>query len=148
MPNNFGMPESTLTTHRLKYVAFLRPCDTPHFLANFKYSFKKIWFEQRFRARRNNALFVNWHFVDILGILTCSKVELFLQVPSWQPAYEEVVHSLRVQQLFSHTFAPCCLLKCGVLSWYAFLSLSTTYTIFCCSPHLPYLAAVFIICPL
>lgn len=70
VPNILQMVDNALITHSLKYVAFSRSYDTLHPLTNFEYWFSKITFEQRFWVWRNEALFVNWHCVNIFSIRT------------------------------------------------------------------------------
>lgn len=57
--NNLGLEDIALIAFSLALVTFRRPYYTPHFLANLEYWFKQVQFEQRFRVRRNTALFEN-----------------------------------------------------------------------------------------
>lgn len=84
---------------------FLRLYETIHCMTNFEYQFKKIQFGQRFRVRRNAALVVNSHRVQNFGMLTCSREDVFVQVPSQRAAYEgSHLPSAPTPMVFAHQF--------------------------------------------
>lgn len=68
-------------SHGLEYVAFTCPFDSVHHLTNSEYWCSEMQFGQRFFVRGHAALFVNWHRVDIFGILCLDEQNVFVRVP-------------------------------------------------------------------
>lgn len=80
---NLRLVDDAPAIHSPNYVAFTRALIKLYFLANFDYWFKKIVFAQRFCDRTGSNLFCNGHFVDIFGIPTSEREEIFVKVQSW-----------------------------------------------------------------
>lgn len=75
---SLSLPIDDPVTHIPDYVTFTRLYYTLHFLTNFDYWWRDIFFRQRFRVRKRPKFFVNWRSVDIFGIPTRKREELYL----------------------------------------------------------------------
>lgn len=103
MQNSSELADAVEVVHSLQYVSFPHRYDLLHLLTNFEYCWKEIQFEQWFWVQRRAMLFINWHFVDILGIPTRDREKCFVCVRSWWSNYEEsqlLVESTRM--VFAH----------------------------------------------
>lgn len=80
MCKNLNLADNAQATNSLDYVEFLRFCDTLHLLSNIEYWFEKLMFEQRFRVWRGETSLVNWHCVNIFGVLTGDRKVLSVHV--------------------------------------------------------------------
>lgn len=65
-----------------------RPFDSLHLLTNFEYWWKKIQFEQQFRANRHAASFVNCYYVDFICTSTRDLEKFFVRMPLQWYDYE------------------------------------------------------------
>lgn len=75
-------------TRSLYYVTLTHSYDTLHFLANFGYRFKEIFFEHRLCVRKRSKVLVNCPCANIFGVPTRLPKEVFIQVSSFWSSYD------------------------------------------------------------
>lgn len=85
--NSLELADAPPIRHNLEYVPFLCPFNLLHLLTLLELWRKEIQFVGQFCASLYAALFVNWQYVNNLGLLTRDQQKYLVCVPSWWSDY-------------------------------------------------------------